>query len=237
MISDSGKGERYVARQAQRSGDDRGAEAGGSRPQGRRCGTRGGCQQKHHLRMESQVWRAGGERSPEAAPVGRRERAVEETGGGSEPGPGDAESGDRKKRAELVTEGRTPAGCGSTTQSASAGFAGCCRWRSAVIAISRARTTMSYASGWCSWRGRSRASAIGACKCCCGVAVRWRTTSGYTGCIERPVYACDGRSESTVYVPVPRYGSTRRPTRNGPWTLRMMCWLQGERSGCWAWWM
>src|ERR1019366_9567418 len=67
-----------------------------------------------------------------------------------------------KNGLSSYTEGRTPAGCGSTTHSASAGFAGCCRWRSAVIAISRARTTMSYASGWCSWRGRSRASANGA---------------------------------------------------------------------------
>ena len=45
----------------------------------------------------------------------------------------------------------------------SAGFAGCCRWRSAAIAISRGRTTTSCASGWCSWRGRSRASVIDAC--------------------------------------------------------------------------
>src|SRR5208337_4156177 len=102
MISDLGKGQSYVARQAQRSGDDRRAEAGGSRPQGGRCGARGGCQQTYHLRVESQVRRAGSERSPASTTVGRRERTAEEAGGGSEPGPGDAESGDRKKRAELV---------------------------------------------------------------------------------------------------------------------------------------
>ncbi len=42
-------------------------------------------------------------------------------------------AGDRKKRAEL----------GSSTQSVSAGFAGCCRWRSAAIAMSRGRTRTS----------------------------------------------------------------------------------------------
>src|ERR1700728_17875 len=109
MILDLGKGQSYVARQAQRSGDDRRAQASGSWPQGGGCGARSGGQQAHHLWLESQVRRAGSQRSAASAAIGRRERTVEEAGSGSEPGPGNAESGDRKKRAELVDR-RTDAG-------------------------------------------------------------------------------------------------------------------------------
>ncbi len=41
------------------------------------------------------------------------------------------------------------------------------------------------ARGWWSWRERSRASAIGGCRCCCGEAENRSTTSEYFVYIER----------------------------------------------------
>ena len=54
------------------------------------------------LHLEVEVRGNGSERGAAAAGVGGRESATEATGGGPEPGPGSAESGDPKKRLELV---------------------------------------------------------------------------------------------------------------------------------------
>ena len=54
------------------------------------------------LRLEVEVWRDGSGRGAAVEAVGRGESAPEAPGGRSEPGPGSAESGDPKKRLELV---------------------------------------------------------------------------------------------------------------------------------------
>src|SRR5208283_45647 len=54
------------------------------------------------LRMEVEVWRDGSGRSATVEAVGGREPPTEAPGGRSESGPGSVESGDPKKRLELV---------------------------------------------------------------------------------------------------------------------------------------
>src|SRR6185437_6908168 len=93
---------RYVEEEVFGSGDDRGAETDGSGTHGGRCGPRTGRVEAHRLRLESQVRRDERERGAAAAATGRREPAAEEAGRRPQPGQGHAESGDRKKRVELV---------------------------------------------------------------------------------------------------------------------------------------
>ena len=67
MVRTKEKEEMDAQEQAQRSGDHRSAAAGRRRPEGRRCGARGGREHVHDLRLESEVrWHgrlrsAGGE--------------------------------------------------------------------------------------------------------------------------------------------------------------------------------
>src|SRR5207249_3675622 len=57
-----------------------------------------------------------------------------------------------------------------------------------------------YARGWWSWRGRSRASGIGGCMCCCDETESERTTNGANGVTARP-----GRARGVVAVAVSSY--------------------------------
>src|SRR5208337_1336551 len=95
MILQFGKGEEHVQSEAHRGGDHCGAQAGGG-------GAGSGGVETHDLRVESEVRRDGGERGARSEAVAGRERAIEETGGGSEFGQGRVAIGDPKKRMELA---------------------------------------------------------------------------------------------------------------------------------------
>ena len=88
------KGERDAEEEIQRSGDDRGVEADGGGANGGRCGAGVGLVEAHHLRVEGEVRRDERERGATSAATRRRESAIKEAGRRSEPGQGDAESGD-----------------------------------------------------------------------------------------------------------------------------------------------
>jgi hypothetical protein len=96
------EGRSDVDSEAHGSADYRGIEASGRRANGGRGGPRAGHQLAHDLRLEGEVWGPGGQRGPPSAATGRREPAIEEAGGGSEPGQRHAADGDPKKRLELT---------------------------------------------------------------------------------------------------------------------------------------
>src|SRR5580704_5163150 len=102
MISQFRKGERHVQSEAHRGRDYCSSQAGGGGAEGRRCGAGSGGVQAHDLRLESEVWRDGGERGAGSEAITGRKRAIEETGGGSKFGQGRAAIGDSKKRMELA---------------------------------------------------------------------------------------------------------------------------------------
>src|SRR5579864_9221521 len=102
MISHFGKGEKHVQNEAHRGGDYCSAQAGGGGAESRRCGAGSGGVQAHHLRLESEVRRDGGERGAGSEAITGRKRAIEETGGGSEFGQGRVAIGDSKKRMGLA---------------------------------------------------------------------------------------------------------------------------------------
>src|SRR5271169_5326037 len=61
MISDEGKGKKYVEEQAHGSADDRGTEASRGGTESGRCSARGGGVQAYALRLEGEVRRDGRE--------------------------------------------------------------------------------------------------------------------------------------------------------------------------------
>ena len=71
MISDEGKGKRYVEEQAHGSADDRGAEATGSGTQGGRRSAGSGSIEAHDLRLEGEVRRNGREPGARSQAVAR----------------------------------------------------------------------------------------------------------------------------------------------------------------------
>src|SRR6202049_4871303 len=102
MILQFAKGEDYVQSETYRGGDHCRAQAGGGGTEGGRGRAGSGGIETHHLRVESEVRRDGGERSARSEAVAGRKRAIEETGGGSQFGRGRVAIGDPKKRMELA---------------------------------------------------------------------------------------------------------------------------------------
>src|SRR6202453_4050047 len=104
MISSKERGKKHVEQQSHRGADDRGAETTGGGSQGGGRGAGSGGVEAYDLRLESEVWRDGGERGAGSEGVAGGECGAEEAGGRSEPKRRDAESGDCKKRMELVDQ-------------------------------------------------------------------------------------------------------------------------------------
>src|SRR6266481_1250045 len=102
MISHFRKGEEHVQSEAHRGGDYCSSQAGGGGAEGGGCGAGSGGVQAHHLRLEGEVRRDGGERGAGSEAITGRKRAIEETGGGSKFGQGRVAIGDSKKRMELA---------------------------------------------------------------------------------------------------------------------------------------
>ena len=159
--------------------------------QGRRCSARSGGQQTHHPtdgKPITAVWKST---KPRTTPVGQM-------------GTGQLKalvadlSSDRvlktaiAKTTELSVGPRTHASnLREHTQSAT-GFADCCRWRSGNLSLTscwNSRLTKNIAAGGEIMPERSRGSAIGAYRFCCGEAVRQRTVNRYYR-----VYRGPGRS-------------------------------------------
>src|SRR6202522_399263 len=104
MISSKERGKKHVEEQSHRGADDRGAETTGGGSQGGGRGAGSGGVEAYDLHLDSEVWRDGGKRGAGSEAVAGRECAAEEAGGRSEPRQRDAESGDCKKRMELVDQ-------------------------------------------------------------------------------------------------------------------------------------
>ena len=87
--------------------------------------------------------------------------------------------------------------------------------------------------GWWSWRGRSRASGIGGCMCCCGEAGEQvnhkRVHRVYR---EAGLMIRRKKRKHCVREGKPLLALDGGRTRNGRWISCTMRWSAGGRSGC-----
>src|SRR5258708_24846685 len=86
MISSKERGRVYVNKQAHGGADDRGAEAGVGRAEGRGRSAGSGGIEAHDVRLEREVRRDGRERGAGSETVARREHAAAGAGGRPEAG-------------------------------------------------------------------------------------------------------------------------------------------------------